>query len=75
MIVNVDDFTIVAMPTLSGLLECRVYKGRNLEKRIKGDLIRFNGFPTFLAESMEDAKSKVRRELGLDQSTLEDFYE
>lgn len=73
MIGKVGEYTIVATPTLSGLLECRLWKGRDPQKGIKGEFCRIKGDSRFLAESLEDAKKKVRKEFGIDQTKLEDF--
>ena len=74
MLDKVGDFTIIAMPTLSGLYECKVYKGRDQRTRNRGERMFPNGYPTFLAKSMSEAKMKVRKLYGCDtQSKLEDF--
>lgn len=74
MIAKTGDYTIIAYPTFSGLLECKVYKGRCRETRSQGKRMRINGYPTFLAKSIGEAKRTVREEFGCDtQSSLEDF--
>ena len=73
MIIKIEDFTVIGDLTLSGEYECRVYKGRCLETRTQGKRMRINGYPTFLAKSIEDAKAKVREEFGLNQTKLEEF--
>ena len=74
MIAHLGDFTIIAYPTFSGLLECKVYEGRCLETRTRGRRVRINGRGTFLSKSIEEAKRTVREECGCEtQTSLEDF--
>lgn len=74
MIDKIGDFTIIAYPTFSGLLECRVFKDRCKETRSPGTLVRFDGKGTLLSKSIEDVRRRIREEFGCDtQSSLEDF--